>query len=79
MTHKDQENAYFRKYYRQLEGFKIEAFIGMSEDSFGGDAFPQFVLTKGKQKFLLEVSRDPEGNGGGFLFFNEHDFGGDEK
>ena len=33
--------------------------------------FPSFILSKGKQKLLIEVSQDEEGNGGGFLFISD--------
>lgn len=58
-------------YYKLLEGFKITKFLGVTtEDDI--DGFPQFVLTKkGFKDILIEVSRDEEGNGGGFLFIGE--------
>jgi len=58
-------------YYKQLEGFKITKFLGVTtEDDI--DGFPQFVLTKkGFKDVMIEVSRDAEGNGGGFLFIGD--------
>lgn len=54
-------------YYKQLEGWTVKKFLG--EDK---DGFPQFVLKKPYQKdLLIEVSQDPEGNGGGFLFISD--------
>ena len=54
-------------YYKQLEGWTVKKFLG--EDK---DGFPQFVFKRPNEKALLiEVSQDPEGNGGGFLFISE--------
>ena len=58
-------------YYKQLEGFKITKFLGVTDED-DIDGFPQFVLTKkGYQDIKIEVSRDEEGNGGGFLFIGD--------
>ena len=63
--------AFFKKYYGQLKGFKIESFEMVdSGDDYIKD-FPCFILSKGKQKIRIEVSQDEEGNGGGFLFIGE--------
>lgn len=57
------------KYYKQLEGFSIHKFLGESEDGF-----PRFLLKAPNHKdVLVEVSADPEGNYGGFLFIGEYD------
>ena len=62
---------FFKKYYGQLKGFKIESFEMVdSGDDYIKD-FPCFILSKGKQKIRIEVSQDEEGNGGGFLFIGE--------
>jgi hypothetical protein len=44
----------------------------MSEEEYG-DGFPQFLISNGKEDLVIEVSRDPEGNGGGFLFIRGKD------
>ena len=55
------------EYYKQLEGFRITAYLGESKDGF-----PQFHLTKPRYKdVLVEVSADEEGNFGGALFLSE--------
>ena len=60
-----------KEYYKQLEGFKITKFLGVTTEDYN-DGFPQFVLTKkGFTDVMIEVSRDPEGNGGGFLFIGD--------
>jgi len=71
-------NGNFDDYYKQLEGYTIKQYSGTTEDAYG-DGFPQFVLTKqGHPTLYIEVSRDPEGNGGGFLFITDDD-GGEEE
>ncbi len=68
-TIKAQELDYFGKYYGDLVGAKILSFDGMQDDDLGGDGFPTFtVLFKSGEKGKIQVSRDPEGNGGGFIF-----------
>lgn len=66
---RDTETRWNEGYYSQLNGAKIVRFMGTLEDEFGGTGFPQFeiLLSDGTQT-TLEVSQDPEGNGGGFLF-----------
>ena len=68
-------------YYKQLENCRIKEFKGFNDDGFGGEGFPCFVvvqsyvdLDQGKlvhRELEVEVSADPEGNGGGFLFIGE--------
>jgi len=66
---KAQELDYFGKYYGDLVGAKIVSFDGMQDDDLGGDGFPTFtVLFKSGESGKIQISRDPEGNGGGFIF-----------
>lgn len=60
--------AFYQRYYKQLEGATIDKFIGMAgENEY--EQFPTFTVTLSNgQCVRIEVSRDPEGNGGGFLF-----------
>ena len=61
-------NAFHTRYYKQLEGAKIVRFYGMSEGEF-----PTFeVELPNCQIIKIEISRDPEGNGGGFIFGLNH-------
>ena len=60
----------YDEYYEQLEGFTIKKFLGMSEEEYG-DGFPQFAISNGKEDLMIEVSQDPEGNDGGFLFISK--------
>lgn len=66
----DDDRNFYQDYYGQLKGYKVKSFDGMIEDDLGGKPFPRFTLTNGKNEVLLEVSRDEEGNGGGFLFIS---------
>lgn len=59
---------FWKNYYKSLEGATITKFAGMN-DAEMGDGFPAFMVrfadgTEG----IIEISRDPEGNGGGFIF-----------
>ena len=55
-------------YYRQLVGFTITGFR-MESDEFGDEPFPTFTVTSASGDTLdVTLSRDPEGNGGGFAF-----------
>ena len=63
---------YYDKYYKQLEGFKISKFLGITEEDDMVEGFPRFLLTKpGFESVVIEVSQDPEGNGPGFLFIGD--------
>lgn len=66
---KAQELNYFAKYYGDLVGAKIISFDGMQDDEMGGDGFPSFtVLFDSGDIGKIQISQDPEGNGGGFIF-----------
>ncbi len=59
--------AYYQRYYSQLEGATIVSFKGMVDED--GEEFPTFIVkTKSGDLLEISVSKDPEGNGGGFLF-----------
>ena len=69
MNNSNRNSGNFDDYYKQLEGMKIHKYMGM-----GDDGFPRFILKKkGYEDTQIEVSRDPEGNEGGFLFIGETD------
>ena len=53
------ENSWMKKYLKPLEGKKI------IKTGVNKDGFPFFTLNDGSK---IEVSRDEEGNGPGFLF-----------
>lgn len=65
--------VYWNGYYGQLEGVTILKYLGMEENEYG-DGFPKFLVsypdtdTVRGAEYEITVSRDEEGNGGGFLF-----------
>ena len=60
---------FWKKYYGSLAGATIIKFDGMHDDDMGGDGFPSFTVRfKDGTIGQIEISRDPEGNGGGFIF-----------
>jgi hypothetical protein len=63
-------NEYFAKYYGDLVGATILSFDGMqNEDCDFGDGFPSFTVKfKDGEIGQIQISQDPEGNGGGFVF-----------
>lgn len=45
------------------------SYDGMDEDESGGDGFPTFTVRFADGSFdQIQISQDPEGNGGGFIF-----------
>jgi hypothetical protein len=65
------ENTYWTQYYRSLEGATILKFNGMTKDdpSDWGDGFPTFTVRFADGSVdQIQISQDPEGNGGGFVF-----------
>ena len=62
--------TYEEKYYKSFEGATIVEFVGIvNGDPTAHCGFPTFKLRfKDGSEGLMEVSQDPEGNGGGFLF-----------
>ena len=72
----DTEKMWGTKYYGQLKGFAIsDVDFAYCKDT--ESYFPTFIMKKkGYETFKVEVSRDEEGNGGGFLFISENKKGG---
>ncbi len=62
-------NQFWNDYYKSLEGATILKFSGMMDEGLGGEGFPSFLVrfSNGSTGFI-EISQDPEGNGGGFIF-----------
>jgi hypothetical protein len=61
-------NKFWSKYYGSLVGAEILSFDGMTESDFG-DGFPSFTVKFADGTLTqIEISQDPEGNGGGFIF-----------
>ena len=72
---KDDTKKFWQKYYGALEGATIVKFNGMNEEGadWENDAFPSFTVKFADGSLgVIEVSRDEEGNGGGFLFGLPH-------
>ena len=64
-------NNVWQNYYSSLEGATIIRFNGMVADEFNpyGDGFPTFTVKFANGEIgIIEISQDPEGNGGGFIF-----------
>lgn len=64
-------DSVWREYYNNLRGAKILSFIGMSKDETNpyDEGFPQFLVRFADDSIgMIEISQDPEGNGGGFIF-----------
>lgn len=61
---------FWTKYYGALNGCVVELVQIHVEDAFGSNEFwPKLYLkAKDGSKYIVEVSRDEEGNGPGFLF-----------
>ena len=57
--------TWLEKYYGQLKGYTIVN-VMISEDD--GDLWPQLILDREGKKLTIEVSKDAEGSGPGFLF-----------
>lgn len=70
--YEERGKAFYTRYYKQLEGATITKFDGIIGDE-NGEGFPAFQVTLANGQIIdLEVSRDPEANGGGFLFGLNH-------
>jgi len=60
-------NEYWNKYYTSLVGARILAYCGMEGEE--GEGFPTFTVRFANgDTGQIEISQDPEGNGGGFIF-----------
>ena len=61
---------FWHKYYGGLEGASIISYDGMTMNTEGLDnGFPSFTVRLANGKLItIEISQDPEGNGGGFIF-----------
>jgi hypothetical protein len=60
----------YTNYYKGLVGATIISFDGITEeDEWGGEGFPKFTVKFANGEIgEIEISQDPEGNGGGFIF-----------
>lgn len=63
-----ESKAYYAKYYGDLVGATIISYDGLVEDEFGAEPFPTFTVKfKDGQKGQIQIFKDEEGNGGGFI------------
>lgn len=63
------KSDFYTLYYSGLEGATILRFVEMRSDEFGGNNFPVFLVKFADNSIgEIEISRDEEGNGGGFVF-----------
>ena len=69
-AYEKRSKEFYRRYYQQLLGATIITYEGFTRDEYtDGDGFPMFkVRFKDGTYGLIEISRDEEGNGGGFIF-----------
>jgi len=62
-------NEYWNKYYTSLVGARILAYCGMEGEEEDLNGFPTFTVRFANgDTGQIEISQDPEGNGGGFIF-----------
>jgi hypothetical protein len=66
----DQDKDWKLKYYSFLKGAKIINVEIFEDDLFTGtdQNWPVIIIEKNGQTFELQLSRDEEGNGPGFMF-----------
>lgn len=70
-TYKQQEQDFLRKYYATLVGMTItnvNIVNDLTDGGFGDNWLVIQATDKDGKRYRLEVSRDPEGNGPGFIF-----------
>lgn len=63
----------FRDHFKQLEGATILSYEGqLGSDEYTPEGFPTFTVRLANGDHVnIEISRDTEGNDGGFIFFAE--------
>ena len=68
------KSPFWTNYYKDLEGATILKFVGMvAEGADFCDEFPTYqVKFASGEVGEISISRDPEGNGGGFIFRLAH-------
>lgn len=65
----EQEKKFLEDYYGQLVGMTVEKVEVTISDEMGyPEVWPAIFFKKGNLRIKSEISRDPEGNGPGFLF-----------
>lgn len=69
-AYRQKELAWAKGYYSQIIGFTvIDVVVHNEENEVWTSLICEKTMSDGtKEKFSLEISQDPEGNGPGFLF-----------
>ena len=70
----DQDKEWKLKYYSFLKGARIVNLEIFEDELFTGSDqnWPVIIIEKDNQLFELQISRDEEGNGPGFMFGLPH-------
>jgi len=61
---------YLVNHYAPIEGGTIER-IEFARDPMDADLWPVLIVRNGPNRYRVELSRDPEGNGPGHAFISE--------
>lgn len=65
----EKEKQFLEEYYGQLVGMTVEKVeVTITDDMGYPEVWPAIFFKKGDLRIKSEISRDPEGNGPGFLF-----------
>ena len=67
----DQSIKFYMEHFGQLEGAEIIDFHMVPDSYDKYNSWPTFTMRKGKDVFNFVLSRDEEGNGGGFAFIED--------
>ena len=62
---------FYMEHFGQLRGAEIIDFHMVSDSYDKYNSWPTFTMRKGKDTFKFVLSRDEEGNGGGFAFIED--------
>lgn len=61
------EFDFLKNYYSGIRGGRVVGIV-IDHDDYTGELWPVLMIEVGGQTFKCELSRDPEGNGPGFMF-----------
>jgi len=66
-----QAMKFYKEHFGQLRGAKIIDFSMVPDRYDNHNSWPTFTMRKGNDVFKFVLSRDEEGNGGGFAFIED--------
>lgn len=66
-----QSLKFYEEHFGQLRGAEIIDFNMVTDAYDKYNAWPTFTMRKGRDIFNFVLSRDEEGNGGGFAFIED--------